>query len=74
MIQQDSQGQGRGGGKRRSWSREGGRGEGEGDREEGKTLKYGRAGGKEMRSKVWGSESAKTEELGAVSGEEKGCS
>ena len=40
----------------------------------GSAVKYGRAGGKEMRSKVWGSESAKIEEPGAVSGEEKGCS
>ena len=73
MIQQDSQGQGRGGGKRRSWSREGGRGEGDEIGRKGSAVKYGRAGGK-RRSKVWGSESAKTEEPGAVSGEEKGCS
>ena len=39
----------------------------------GSAVKYGRAGGK-RRSKVWGSESAKIEEPGAVSGEEKGCS
>ena len=43
-----------------------------GEREDLKVRKGG--GEKEMRSKVWGSESAKIEEPGAVSGEEKGCS